>query len=157
MKYPVVIPKLWNLVLVVCAATSSMPANAQQPARLSNDMVQDSVPVATKSTQGYRTDGEIQSAFEENKGRIYRIYNQELKRNRTLRGKIVFRIVIQPSGSVSSCTVHSSTVGDKMLEQKIAEGIRTVNFGAKHAPVTTILYPIDFIPTLANEQKQPPA
>ena len=94
-----------------------------------------------------RTDEEIQIVFDRYKAALYRIYNKELRRDPTLRGKILMRITIEPDGSVSMCTVESTDLASPALVKKIVERVRRFNFGQKEdVQRMTILYPIDFLP-----------
>jgi hypothetical protein len=94
-----------------------------------------------------RTDEEIQIVFDRYKATLYRIYNRELRKDPTLRGKILLRISIETSGAVSLCKVESSDLGSPELIAKIVERIKNFNFGPKEGvPKITILYPIDFLP-----------
>ena len=94
-----------------------------------------------------RTDEEIQIVFDRYKATLYRIYNRELRKDPTLRGKILLRISIETNGSVSMCKVESTDLASPELVAKIVERIKRFNFGAKEGvPVLTILYPIDFLP-----------
>lgn len=92
-----------------------------------------------------RTDEEIQIVFDRYKSALYRIYNRELRNDPTLRGKIVLRIVIEPDGHVSSCTVKSTDL--PALSAEIVDRVLKFNFGPKEGATTiTILYPIEFLP-----------
>jgi outer membrane biosynthesis protein TonB len=94
-----------------------------------------------------RTDEEIQIVFDRYKAALYRIYNTELRKDPTLRGKILLRITIEPGGEVSMCRVESTDLASPGLVANILERIRKFNFGPKEdVPKTTILYPIDFLP-----------
>ncbi|MGE5283966.1 MAG: AgmX/PglI C-terminal domain-containing protein [Actinomycetota bacterium] len=94
-----------------------------------------------------RTDEEIQIVFDRYKASLYRIYNQELRKDPTLRGKILMRISIEPEGAVSLCKVESTELASPELVNKIVERIRRFNFGPKEGVQrVTILYPIDFLP-----------
>jgi len=94
-----------------------------------------------------RTDEEIQIIFDRYKAALYRIYNTELRKNPTLRGKILMRITIEPGGEVSACTVESTDLASPELVAQIVERVQRFNFGPKDdVPKTTILYPIDFLP-----------
>lgn len=94
-----------------------------------------------------RTDEEIQIVFDRYKAALYRIYNQELRRDPTLRGKILMRMSIEPDGAVSLCKVESTELASAELVDKIVERIRRFHFGAKEGVHRmTILYPIDFLP-----------
>jgi hypothetical protein len=94
-----------------------------------------------------RTDEEIQIVFDRYKAALYRIYNTELRKDPTLRGKILMRITIETSGAVSSCQVESTDLASPELVAKIVERIKGFNFGPKESvPELTILYPIEFVP-----------
>jgi hypothetical protein len=94
-----------------------------------------------------RTDEEIQIVFDKYKASLYRMYNAELRKDPTLRGKILLRITIEPGGEVSQCTVQSSDLASPTLVAQVADRVRKFNFGQKeNVPKTTILYPIDFLP-----------
>jgi hypothetical protein len=94
-----------------------------------------------------RTDEEIQIVFDRYKAALYRIYNKELRKDPTLRGKILMRISIETSGEVSMCKVESTDLASPELVAKIVERIKKFNFGRKEGvPKVTILYPIDFLP-----------
>jgi hypothetical protein len=94
-----------------------------------------------------RTDEEIQIVFDRYKAALYRIYNTELRKDPTLRGKILMRISIEPGGEVSVCKVESTDLASPELVAKIVERIKRFNFGPKEdVQKVTILYPIDFLP-----------
>lgn len=94
-----------------------------------------------------RTDEEIQIVFDRYKAALYRIYNRELRNDPTLRGKMVLRITIEPSGEVSACAIESSDLASDVLKKEVLERVRRFNFGPKeNVARITILYPIDFLP-----------
>ncbi len=94
-----------------------------------------------------RTDEEIQIVFDRYKAALYRIYNTELRKDPTLRGKMLLRISIETSGAVSLCNVESTDLSSPELVVNIVERIKRFNFGLKEGvPKLTILYPIDFLP-----------
>lgn len=94
-----------------------------------------------------RTDEEIQIVFDRYKATLYRIYNRQLRKDPTLRGKILLRLSIETNGAVSMCKVESTDLASPELVAKIVARIKRFNFGAKEGvPVITILYPIDFLP-----------
>ena len=94
-----------------------------------------------------RTDEEIQLLFDRYKAALYRIYNTELRKDPTLRGKMVLRLTIEPSGVVSACAVDSTNMNAPEFSSQIVERVKKFNFGPKDGvPKTTIFYPIDFLP-----------
>ena len=57
-------------------------------------------------------------------------------------------IAIEPSGAVSACAVESTNMNATEFCDQIVERVRKFNFGPKDGvPRTTILYPIDFLPS----------
>ncbi len=99
-----------------------------------------------ESIRGSRTDEEIQLVFDRNKSALYSIYQRELRKNPTLKGKIVLKITIAPSGKVLASAVVSSDLNSPELERKIAARVKLFNFGGKDVDTITINYPIDFLP-----------
>lgn len=93
-----------------------------------------------------RSSQEIQSVFDRNKAAINNIYERALRNNPHLAGKIVLRITIQPDGSVSACQLHSSSLADDDVVQRVMRRVRLFNFGNKQVPAVTIDYPIEFFP-----------
>jgi hypothetical protein len=94
-----------------------------------------------------RTDEEIQIVFDRYKATLYRIYNTELRKIPTLRGKMLLRLTIEPGGEVSACGVESTDLASAELVAQIVERVRRFNFGPKEdVTKLTILYPIDFLP-----------
>lgn len=94
-----------------------------------------------------RTDEEIQIVFDRYKAILYRIYNRELRKDPTLRGRMMLRITIKPDGTVSTVKVVSSDMDSAALSSKITARVQRFNFGPKAGvPTITIDYPIDFLP-----------
>jgi hypothetical protein len=85
--------------------------------------------------------------FDRYKAALYRIYNRELRKDPTLRGKMLLRLTIEPNGEVSFCKVESTDLASPELVAQIIARVKRFNFGPKEdVPKTTILYPIDFLP-----------
>lgn len=89
---------------------------------------------------------EIQMIFDRNKGSIYSVYNRALRTDPSLKGKVVLRLTIAPTGKVTRCDLVSNELGDQALGEKIASRVKLFNFGAKDVTEITITYPIDFLP-----------
>lgn len=96
--------------------------------------------------KAFRGDQAIRQKMEEAKGRIFGIYNRALRQNPSLQGKVVFKLVIEPNGSVSSAEVVSSELGDPDLERRLLAAIRGIQFGASDVLQTTLNYSFDFLP-----------
>ncbi len=98
------------------------------------------------SQRSARSREEIEMVFDKNKGAIYALYNRALRRDPSLQGKLVLRLTIEPSGTVSLCEVVSSELVDEELQRKLVQRVKLFRFAEKDvAPVTTTK-PIDFFP-----------
>lgn len=95
-----------------------------------------------------RTLEEIQLVFDRNKASFYSMFNRALRENPDLRGKVVVKLTIAPSGAVTACELVSSELGDPDLEAKVIQRVKLLNFGAKNVPEFIYPnYPIVFLPT----------
>jgi outer membrane biosynthesis protein TonB len=90
---------------------------------------------------------EIRRIFDSNKGAIFAIYNRALRSDPTLQGKVVLELVIAPSGQVTDVRVVASELADAELVAKIVNRIRLFDFGKRDVGVTTISYPVHFLPS----------
>ncbi len=93
-----------------------------------------------------RSEEEIRKIMEQHKGAIYSIYNRALRQNAALQGKMVVRIVIDPSGKIVEASLVSSELGDKDLEAKILQRIKLISFPASNVARTTLNQTFDFLP-----------
>jgi TonB family protein len=100
-----------------------------------------------KNHKGNRTREEIQTVFDQNKGAVYALYNRALRKDPTLRGKVVLELTISPGGKVTKCRVVSSELNDKRLERKLVSRIKLFKFRAKDVDTAVVSYPIDFLPS----------
>jgi hypothetical protein len=103
-------------------------------------------PVAGSSGVAGRTDEEIQIVFDRYKAALYRLYNRELRVNPSLRGQMVLKLTIEPSGAVSFLELQATDMNAPALVAQVLERVRTFDFGAKDVAAITIVYPIDFLP-----------
>ena len=85
--------------------------------------------------------------FDSNKGAIFAIYNRALRKDPTLRGQVVLELSIDPSGRVVECKVVSSELADTSVVAKLVSRIRLFDFGQRDVAMTTISYPVHFLPT----------
>lgn len=96
--------------------------------------------------KAFRSDQSIRQKMEEAKGRVFGIYNRALRENPTLKGKVVFKLVIEPNGTVSSAQIVSSELGDPELERRLLAAVRGIQFGTSDVLQTTLNYSFDFLP-----------
>ncbi len=131
--------------------TGGVALSGKQDTKVSSQLA-DSAGAATKAKKSpprdrsYRSDEDIRKVMDKNKGAIYAIYNRALRKNPTLEGKVVFKIVIEPSGKVTDATIVSSELAAPTLERKLLARVRLINFGAKDVLKTTLNYSFDFLP-----------
>jgi hypothetical protein len=93
-----------------------------------------------------RSREEIEMVFDQNKGAIYALYSRALRRDPSLQGKLVLRLTIEPSGTVSACDVVSSEIKDNELLDKLVQRVKMFKFVAKDVATITTTKPIDFFP-----------
>ena len=115
------------------------------------------VPVASKGTGGARASRdvdqrgrsieEIRRVFDSNKGAIFAIYNRALRRDPLLQGRVVLELVIDSNGQVMECKVVATELEDEVLIGKIVNRVRLFDFGKRDVSITTISYPVHFLPT----------
>jgi TonB family protein len=89
---------------------------------------------------------ELQLVFDRNKGAFYTMYQRELRTKPDMRGKVVLRITIAPSGHVTKCSVVSSELHDPEFEKKVVARVMLLDFGPKNIGDFTVDYPIYFFP-----------
>jgi len=90
---------------------------------------------------------DIRRIFDLNKGAIFAIYNRALRADPTLQGQVVLELVIAPSGMVTEVKVVASELADEEVVAKILSRIRLFDFGQRDVGVTTISYPVHFLPS----------
>lgn len=95
---------------------------------------------------GGRSDASIRRVMDRNKGAIFAVYNRALRNNPLLQGKIVFEMVIEPSGHISALQLVSSELTDDDLTRKILARIRMIRFDAEKVLTTRVNYSLDFLP-----------
>jgi len=94
-----------------------------------------------------RAEEEVTLVFDQNKGRLYSIYNKERRRNPGLKGKIVLEITIAPNGKVVSVTIISSELNNPKLENSLVSRIKLFKFSSGKTAPLTVSYPIEFLPS----------
>lgn len=93
-----------------------------------------------------RSEEEIRKVMEQHKGSIFAIYNRALRENASLQGKVVVKMVIDPSGRIADVTIVSSELKDPDLEAKLLQRIKLITFSASNVEKTTLNYSFDFLP-----------
>jgi len=75
-------------------------------------------------------------------------YNQRLKDNPGMQGRITIKWAIDEFGNVIFCKLIGSTIGDEGFEQTVVDKIKRWAFGKIDIPgdVTEVEYPFVFTP-----------
>ena len=102
--------------------------------------------VADASDYSGRTSESVRRIMDANKGAIFAIYNRALRKDPALAGKVLFNMVIEPSGVVSGVELVSSELTDSALVRKILARIKLINFGDEPVAQTNVNYSFDFLP-----------
>ncbi len=92
----------------------------------------------------YRSEKSINLIVERLKGSLIALYNRERRKDPFLEGMLMVEVIIEPSGSVSSCRVISSELNHKVLEKKMQNRIYLTDFGAEDVVQTTKNIPFNF-------------
>ncbi len=90
---------------------------------------------------------EIRRVFDANKGTLFGLYQAALLDSPSLSGKIVLELVITPDGRVERVRVVSSEIAEPSLVEQVANRVRSFRFDAKDVGVTTVTYPVHFLPS----------
>ena len=104
-------------------------------------------PQRVGAEQPERSDEDIRKIMDRNKSAIFAIYNRALRRDPTLEGRVIVKIVIEPGGAVSSVQIVSTDLNHDDLERKVMARIRLIDFGANNVGTTTVNYTFDFLPS----------
>jgi len=91
-----------------------------------------------------RTRDDVGAVVDKNKGSFYALYVRALRERPDLQGTVVLSISIAPDGTVTKCTVASTTLNDAALEKRIVERFSSINFGAKGTQAYNAEYPMSF-------------
>ena len=90
---------------------------------------------------------EIRRVFDANKGTLFGLYQAALLDSPSLSGKIVLELVITPDGRVERVRVVSSEIAEPSLVDQVANRVRGFRFDPKDVGVTTVTYPVHFLPS----------
>ncbi len=95
---------------------------------------------------GRRSEEQMRKVMDQNKGAMFNIYNRALRKDPTLEGKVVFEMVIEPGGRISSAKIVSSDLQNPALEAKLLARIKLINFGKQDVKQTKLIFSFDFLP-----------
>lgn len=90
---------------------------------------------------------EVYNVLVRKKSALQNIYAREYELDKKLEGRIVFEIVIAPTGNISLVEIVSNTLESPTLEQEFIDFLKTnVTFAPQEVADYKITYPVDFLP-----------
>ncbi len=89
----------------------------------------------------------IEQFMDRYKSSFFTLYNRALRKNPSMRGEVIFNLVILPNGRVEKVSIVSSELKDSKLERKLLAQIRSINFTAMNVITWNDNYRISFIPS----------
>lgn len=98
------------------------------------------------SKKGKRDGSDVAQILDGNKSAIFALYARALRDTPELQGKVVMRLVIAPTGEVTSCEIVSSELNNPELEAKLKARIKLIRFPAMDVEPLTVTHPIEFFP-----------
>ena len=87
---------------------------------------------------------DISVILDTKKESIYSTYNKYLRQYPDLNGKVVFELMIGPSGRVTKIRTISSEIDNSEFLQELMDKIVTYKFGAKNVDTIALTFPIQF-------------
>ncbi|GAW95807.1 MULTISPECIES: AgmX/PglI C-terminal domain-containing protein [Colwellia] len=133
-------------------ASAELTSRNTQQIRLSAEEVLASTDTAAAESlaaqkSGHRSEVALRRTLEANKSRLYARYNRALRKDPFLKGKVLFELVILPSGKVSKVTIKSSELNNAKLERQLSAILRAIKFSAENVGTVVTIWVIDFLPS----------
>lgn len=128
------------------ASKKTKQVSAARAGSLASSAGSDTGNKRSSGSASQRSEEKLRITLERSKGSLYTIYKRALRKDPTLEGKVSFRIVIEPNGSVSSVKIVSSELNNKRLESRLKTRLKLLNFGAENVARMTTNWEIDFLP-----------
>ncbi len=101
----------------------------------------------TTSRADIRLEEQVTIVFDQNKSKLYSLYNRARRQAPGLKGKIILQITIAPSGKVVKVKIVVSELNNPDLERRIVSRVKQFNFGLSGNESITVTFPIEFIPS----------
>ncbi len=114
---------------------------------LKGDDVESDAPSTKERRGNVRTEEEVTIVFDQNKGKLYSIYNRERRKKPGLKGLLVLEVTISPKGRVTKVRIASSELNDPSLERRIVARVKQFKFKPKEVEPVTVTFPIEFLPS----------
>ena len=101
----------------------------------------------TSTQASVRLEEQVTVIFDQNKSKLYSLYNRARRKNPSLKGKLILEITITPLGQVSNVRIVVSELNDPALEKRIIARVKQFKFGQSGKEKITVTFPIEFIPS----------
>jgi hypothetical protein len=95
---------------------------------------------------GSRDLDQIRQVLDANKGAVYSLYRRALREDPSIEGKLTVKLVIAPSGALTSVTLLDSELDAPELVERLLSRIRLIDFGAANVTQTELEYAFNFLP-----------
>jgi len=102
---------------------------------------------STTSRANIRLEEQVTVIFDQNKSKLYSLYNRARRQFPGLKGKIILEITISSTGKVTKVKMIVSELNNPQLERRIISRIKQFNFGLSGKESITVTFPIEFIPS----------
>jgi len=104
-------------------------------------------PVLASKPDTERSLAEVKAVMDKNKGKVFSLYQAELRKRPSLSGQLVVQLVIAPSGQVVNAKLLASELASPDLEGSLLALFSAMDFGPKAgAKPLTLSWPIEFHP-----------
>lgn len=94
-----------------------------------------------------RGSSDVASVFNRNKSSLNSLYERERRTNLGLQGRVIFQLVIEPSGMVSSVKLVSSELNHSSLESRLSARVKQFQFAPSSGKAVTVTFPVEFRPS----------
>lgn len=102
---------------------------------------------SSSSRASVRLEEQVTMVFDQNKSKLYSLYNRARRKNPGLKGKLILQITITAQGIVDRVKVIVSELHDSTLEQRIIARVKQFSFGPSGNETISVTFPIEFIPS----------
>jgi hypothetical protein len=109
--------------------------------------VVDAAAFANKPINGRLDPAVIQKVVRANFDPMRRCYEDALKRNRNLQGRVATKFVIDREGAVTSAEDFHSDIPDREVIKCVVDQYRALHFPKPEGGIVTVVYPIIFNPS----------
>jgi outer membrane biosynthesis protein TonB len=95
---------------------------------------------------GSRNLDQIRQVLDANKGAVYSLYRRALREDPSIEGKLTVKLIIAPSGALTSVTLLDSELDAPELVERLLSRIRLIDFGEQNVTQTELEYAFNFLP-----------